>query len=637
MQPISATEFASLNMQQQTNGNANAQQMHEGQNQQTMGGAKKIGASNSHQISHRLVTSVPSSAFGQSNGIASNALGASASASSFLLRNSKANCFLCDLPRMPWAIVLDYAEPVCRGCVNYEGAEKIEAVIESARRMKQVHATLSAGICPSVISNSVPMGPLDLLNGTSSQLRSHLFSAQPAQQISVNGNGIGLANAAASAHHPATPSVPNNRFSPRSTAANGINCPPSSSAINGTTVNGSPLNLATQMGNQTVGLVESIHQQQQRAMAAALNGRGGTMNGNGNNALDELNQLNQLRAMLPFFNPHQLLPMGSLNGLAASLIGPQALINAVGGNGVGANAGGNVAGMNGGGSGRKRELEGGGSGDTRESLNNKVQRGDAQTTSTSPTSTNSPDQSLQHNGFHHPSSHPPPHHSSDRRRSLFLSNANSVPTPSSTVASTTAFAMAAAAQHAAAVAAQQRENNGERTLKCTGCQERLEDTHFVQCPSVSGHKFCFPCSRKSILKQWKSQEVHCPSGEKCPLINSSQPWTFMPQEIQTILGVDDFEQFQRDRERIGLFLSNSLVGPNPTAVPNGAMNGRGRTPTNGETNGGAPIGSETAMCTLLNSTKCVKESLDHPNRSPGTVSGDSSGGENAVALIGQSP
>lgn len=39
------------------------------------------------------------------------------------------------------------------------------------------------------------------------------------------------------------------------------------------------------------------------------------------------------------------------------------------------------------------------------------------------------------------------------------------------------------------------------TLKCTICQERLEDTHFVQCPSVNHHKFCFPCSRDSIKRQ----------------------------------------------------------------------------------------------------------------------------------------
>uniref|UniRef100_A0A914GUU5 Interferon regulatory factor 2-binding protein 1/2-like C3HC4 zinc finger domain-containing protein n=1 Tax=Globodera rostochiensis TaxID=31243 RepID=A0A914GUU5_GLORO len=396
------------------------------------------------------------------------------------------------------------------------------------------------------------------------------------------------------------------------------------------------------MGHSAVSLVESIHQQQQRAVASALNGRGGavgTLNGSGSSTMDELSQLHQLRAMLPFFNPHQLLPtMGSLSGLAASLMAPQALMGAVG-NGV-SNTGGSVAGMNGGGGGRKRELDGGRSAEGREGLN-KVQRGDAQITSTSPTSTNSPEQSLQQNGFHHPSSHPPHHHSSDRRRSLFLTSGSAVP-PSSTVASTTAFAMAAAAQHAAAaVAAQQRENT-ERTLKCTGCQERLEDTHFVQCPSVNGHKFCFPCSRKSIQKQWKSQEVHCPSGEKCPLASSSQPWTFMPQEIQTILGADDFEQFQRDRERIGLFISSSLAGSNST-TPTGGLNGNGRAPINIEVNG-ASTGSETScelqgivqMCTLLNNTKCVREPSEL-NRSPATASGDSPGGESAVAVNGQSP
>lgn len=46
------------------------------------------------------------------------------------------------------------------------------------------------------------------------------------------------------------------------------------------------------------------------------------------------------------------------------------------------------------------------------------------------------------------------------------------------------------------------------TLKCTICQERLEDTHFVQCPSVSHHKFCFPCSRESIKRQVCTANSH---------------------------------------------------------------------------------------------------------------------------------
>lgn len=86
-------------------------------------------------------------------------------------------------------------------------------------------------------------------------------------------------------------------------------------------------------------------------------------------------------------------------------------------------------------------------------------------------------------------------------------------------------------------AAQAPSSAQNTTLKCTLCQERLEDTHFVQCPSVNHHKFCFPCSRESIKRQNGSgNEVYCPSGERCPLANSTIPWAFMQGEIATILG-----------------------------------------------------------------------------------------------------
>ncbi|GAV07343.1 hypothetical protein RvY_17184 [Ramazzottius varieornatus] len=80
---------------------------------------------------------------------------------------------------------------------------------------------------------------------------------------------------------------------------------------------------------------------------------------------------------------------------------------------------------------------------------------------------------------------------------------------------------------------------GSQMLRCTICHERLEDTHFVQCPSVSHHKFCFPCSRDSIRKQGAGSDVYCPSGERCPLQGSTVPWAFMQGEIATILGGEE--------------------------------------------------------------------------------------------------
>ena len=86
------------------------------------------------------------------------------------------------------------------------------------------------------------------------------------------------------------------------------------------------------------------------------------------------------------------------------------------------------------------------------------------------------------------------------------------------------------------------------SLKCTLCHERLEDTHFVQCPSVSDHKFCFPCSRDSIKRQGAGAEVYCPSGKKCPLVGSNVPWAFMQGEIATILG-EEYKDLKIKKER----------------------------------------------------------------------------------------
>lgn len=83
-------------------------------------------------------------------------------------------------------------------------------------------------------------------------------------------------------------------------------------------------------------------------------------------------------------------------------------------------------------------------------------------------------------------------------------------------------------------------------LCCTICYERLEDTHFIQCPSVPSQKFCFPCSRESIKAQGAIGEVYCPSGEKCPLVGSNVPWAFMQGKITTILAGDVKMKKERD-------------------------------------------------------------------------------------------
>lgn len=89
-----------------------------------------------------------------------------------------------------------------------------------------------------------------------------------------------------------------------------------------------------------------------------------------------------------------------------------------------------------------------------------------------------------------------------------------------------------------------RQPNSSRLLSasaplcCSLCQEHLEDTNFVQCPSVPLHKFCFPCSRRFIRGQEAGAEVYCPSGQRCPLSASALPWAFMQAEIATILSGD---------------------------------------------------------------------------------------------------
>ena len=92
------------------------------------------------------------------------------------------------------------------------------------------------------------------------------------------------------------------------------------------------------------------------------------------------------------------------------------------------------------------------------------------------------------------------------------------------------------ASHAEQASPSHNHTKSPPNMRCFLCYKMLEDTRFVQCPSVTGHKFCFSCSRDSIKKQSSaSTDVYCPSGMKCLIMGSSTPWAFMESEIATIL------------------------------------------------------------------------------------------------------
>ena len=84
----------------------------------------------------------------------------------------------------------------------------------------------------------------------------------------------------------------------------------------------------------------------------------------------------------------------------------------------------------------------------------------------------------------------------------------------------------------------QDKKNGD-VMECLLCHKPLDDTRFVQCPSSVVHRFCFPCSRESIKTQMaNSKDVYCPSNLRCLVQGSVTPWAFMEQEITTILKSD---------------------------------------------------------------------------------------------------
>uniref|UniRef100_A0A8C4R5R0 C2H2-type domain-containing protein n=1 Tax=Eptatretus burgeri TaxID=7764 RepID=A0A8C4R5R0_EPTBU len=68
------------------------------------------------------------------------------------------SCSLCDLPRASWAMLWSFSEPVCRGCVNYEGVDQVEVTLSRTRVVKQFGLNGSSAVNDEVMNGSLNPG-----------------------------------------------------------------------------------------------------------------------------------------------------------------------------------------------------------------------------------------------------------------------------------------------------------------------------------------------------------------------------------------------------------------------------------------------------------------------------------------------
>ncbi|KAM3875513.1 interferon regulatory factor 2-binding protein 1 [Diretmus argenteus] len=384
-------------------------------------------------------------------------------------------CFLCDLPKMPWTVVWDFTEVVCRGCVNYEGANQVEFLIASARQLKRSH-----GLQDGAVSRSP--GPSPSKHGAAGRGDGAADGGRPhSDRFDRGGRG--------------------------DSAGSAVRVPP-----NGLHRDGQ----ATQEANR-----QSPSASRRPMLGAAIppslitQGIAGIPHG--------------LLAGMPTGLTARTAPMSSPLILPAPVLAEMSRRHLGIGMGIAPFITPEL----------ERELS------SSQTQQPKIQTqvhtalaGSSKNTSLPSSSSSSSSSSSMAGGVSQTSPKPASSPARQPRPLAARSGGEPLGSGSSAEAATAAAALPHGGASELASASAGNTLSSGTTLSCTLCHERLEDTHFVQCPSVPGHRFCFPCTRAYIQTRRGDGEVYCPSGERCPLDSSpnSPPWAFMQGEVSTILG-----------------------------------------------------------------------------------------------------
>lgn len=378
-------------------------------------------------------------------------------------------CYLCDLPKMPWTVVWDFSEVVCRGCVNYEGANQIEFLIASARQLKRTHGMQDGNVRSP--------GPSSNKHGTSGRGDASADGGRPhTDRFERGGRGESTVSAIRvppnGLHRDGQPPQEVNRQSP-----SGSRRPMLGAAI--------PPSLVTQS-------IAGIPHGLLAGMPAGLTARTAPMSS-------------------PMIFPAPVLAEMSRRQLGigmgmAPFITPEL----------------------------ERELS---SSQNQPKIQTQVHTALAGSSASKSTGLPSSSSTLA-GGVSQTSPKPASSPARQPRPLTARSGGEPLGSTTSAEAATTAAALPHSGASELGSASGSNTHSTGNTLSCTLCHERLEDTHFVQCPSVQGHRFCFPCTRIYIQSRRGDGEVYCPSGDRCPLDNSanSPPWAFMQGEVSTILG-----------------------------------------------------------------------------------------------------